>query len=1059
MGKSVFQSVCPKCLAVNSEDRAFCRRCGSSLRVGEDTLSYGSMPPQHEEGIRFFPGDKFSDRYQIIEEIGRGGMGRVYKARDKELNVNVALKIIRPEFAKDPTLIKRFKKETRLARSISHENVVSIFDIGELEQTKFISMEYIKGQNLKELLRTSGALTVDTAVHIGVQICRALKSAHQKGVIHCDLKPSNIMVDRNGDVHVMDFGLAKLMQREGTSLHERLAGTPPYFSPEQASGEDLDQRSDIYSIGCILYEMLTGKPTFSAESTAGYIDRHIRSKPRPPRKIRPDIPHALEKTVLKCLEKRKSNRFQTCEEIIQSLMPTTAEKKSSLPSFGKQLLKKPLFYFILIIMISMSLYFLFFAGKKEPAFVPGLTRISLAVLPFENRSGDPGVDKYKELIPDQIILDTQQSRYIFALPLIRLNAILKKMKHIPTKTLSMKELNGIAKEEKIQYFVQGKYSKLKKKLHFTINIIKPPQYETAASTEFEIGEDEDYMEKIDEMTVWLKTEMGFTRYQIIKDEDVRIKSLTKSPRALQLYFTAEKYYCERNFQKSIQALEEAIQLDPDFAMAYRKISDNYSYLGEGNKALQNAKKARELADQGRGSLRDRLLIQGYSYNIIDNDREKAIEAFKKVLEIYPEDEEAHAFLGSIYRTNQDWDLAEKHFLKIQLCTPDIAYSNLAWIYLNKGRYNRIIDLFIANKDIITPIIYYTRLADTYFYQGRTDPALKQALMIQKLFPDSPGNPERLGNIYQAQGNLPAARRQYEVLTENAKTRVLGRFWILFLLLEEGRYAECEEKTEDLLAGLKKEENIYDEINALLFLSYLQFQRHRFKESLRTCSQILDKTQEPSIHVVSLCYRGLNHLRMQDRKAAAADLNTIEVRLKQMKNPKLRQCYYQLLKGNILLDQGNYPGAQTWLNKAYASLPSQRSAYDEHAFFLGAAARAYSKSREWIDAITSTKEIQGLTAGRLQWGDIYVLSFYWAGKAALALGQNKEALGQFAVFLKLWKNADPDLPEIVDAKRRIKILHPGSPPLNPPPESSVFFPHDLFNRTDPWRNHPILCTFK
>ena len=217
-----------------------------------DTIAYPGTGKIVGGEIHFSPGEIFGRRYQIIEEIGRGGMGRIYKAQDLELGVTVAIKMIHPYHSSKPQFIEQFKQETLLGRSISNENVIRIFDIGEADQIKFISMEYVKGQSLDELTMVSGALNVETAVHMALQICQALNAAHKKKVLHCDLKPSNIMVDSKGSVHITDFGLATLMGADQKISGKRIVGTPPYLSPEQALGKPLDRRSDIYSLGCVL---------------------------------------------------------------------------------------------------------------------------------------------------------------------------------------------------------------------------------------------------------------------------------------------------------------------------------------------------------------------------------------------------------------------------------------------------------------------------------------------------------------------------------------------------------------------------------------------------------------------------------------------------------------------------------------------------------------------------------------------------------------------------------------------------------------------------------------
>ena len=272
MGGGAEPVYCPKCSAEIHADERVCPNCGAAIGDVSRTLTSGfTSILTNEDWQRFAPGNVFANRYTIIEEIGHGGMGRVYKAIDRSLGITVAIKIIRPEYASNPRVVDLFKKETVLARSISSENVVRVHDLGEAENTKYISMDFVEGQNLRDLIHASGSVTISAAVKFGQQICSGLAAAHKEGIIHRDLKPSNVMIDRTGRARVMDFGLAKTIDREGAPGVRSVVGTPEYLSPEQARGEKLDQRTDIYAIGLILYEMVTGRPVFEAETLTGYI--------------------------------------------------------------------------------------------------------------------------------------------------------------------------------------------------------------------------------------------------------------------------------------------------------------------------------------------------------------------------------------------------------------------------------------------------------------------------------------------------------------------------------------------------------------------------------------------------------------------------------------------------------------------------------------------------------------------------------------------------------------------------------------------------------------------
>jgi serine/threonine protein kinase len=229
----------------------------------------------------FAPGTIIGDRYEILEILGQGGMGAVYKARDNELDRLVALKIIRPELTTNPEILKRFKQELILARQVTHRNVIRIFDLGQADGFKFITMEYLEGQDLRAVLRDNGKLPPEKAAKVILQICRALEAAHTEGVIHRDLKPQNIMLDANGRAYVMDFGIARSAHLPGMTQTGALVGTPEYMSPEQAKGEKLDERSDLFSLGAILYELLVGLSPYHSDTPLATLWKRIQEKAKP----------------------------------------------------------------------------------------------------------------------------------------------------------------------------------------------------------------------------------------------------------------------------------------------------------------------------------------------------------------------------------------------------------------------------------------------------------------------------------------------------------------------------------------------------------------------------------------------------------------------------------------------------------------------------------------------------------------------------------------------------------------------------------------------------------
>jgi hypothetical protein len=259
-------------------------------------------------------------RYEILGEAGHGSMGNVYKARDRETGETVALKLLKPEIASDRAMMDRFKNELLFARKITHKNVCRVYEFNRVAGIAYTSMEFVEGESLRSVLNRFGGLPQRKATDLALQICSGLKEAHAQGIVHRDLKPENVMIDGQGNVKIMDFGIARSMEA-GTCLTGSMVGTPAYMAPEQVAGKPVDYRTDIYSLGLILYEMFTGVPAFSADNSIAVALKQMREDPPPPHEIEPSIPVATERVILKCLEKDPAKRFQSIAELESQFRP------------------------------------------------------------------------------------------------------------------------------------------------------------------------------------------------------------------------------------------------------------------------------------------------------------------------------------------------------------------------------------------------------------------------------------------------------------------------------------------------------------------------------------------------------------------------------------------------------------------------------------------------------------------------------------------------------------------------------------------------------------------
>jgi len=426
---------CPSCRSDNSLDSAYCVECGRDLRAPEDkeaevsavpaagaaepeavsnaeapiaeadpkesdaapseaVASLSEKPPSSPSDSsmtatlrmvrkEFGTGAIFADRYQIVEELGQGGMGRVYRAVDKKVNEEVAIKVVRPEISSDHRVIERFSNELRNARHISHKNICRMYDLFESEGLHFITMEYVPGENLKRFIRRSRQLTVGTAVAIAKQVAEGLEEAHRQGVVHRDLKPQNIMIDHEGNVRIMDFGIASSIKTRGMTVQGAMIGTPDYMSPEQVEGQEADARSDLYALGVVLYEMLTGRVPFEGETPLSVALKHKSLPPPDPASLNPLIPFELRRLILKCLEKDRDKRFSNAGEFLSALHrieeeiptaeralpePVQAEKSATLVPAPKKRRLLPVVVAASLALAVLAVWFLFL--RPRPADRP-----------------------------------------------------------------------------------------------------------------------------------------------------------------------------------------------------------------------------------------------------------------------------------------------------------------------------------------------------------------------------------------------------------------------------------------------------------------------------------------------------------------------------------------------------------------------------------------------------------------------------------------------------------------------------------------------------------------
>src|SRR5579862_4369096 len=458
---------------------------GSDQATMADQKSRATSPPTSKSSESYFVsaavlqlGAVLGNRYEIQQLLGEGGMGAVYKARDIELDRLVALKVIRPELAGNPAILQRFKQELILARQVTHRNVVRIFDLGEADGIKFITMEFIEGKDLRSLLLEHTKFSPEEAAEIIRQVCLALDTAHSEGVIHRDLKPQNIMRDASGRIVVMDFGLARSLESDGMTQTGALIGTMEYMSPEQGLGQELDQRSDLFTLGLIFYELLSGEVPYKADSALASLLKRTQERAVPLSSLDNKVPRVLNDIVAKCLEREPKARYSTARELLSDLeawQGKSAAASIRLPDirpWGEDLPWRWIGVAAVVVVLGITAFLL--RGKL---FGPAATQhgpvkplVSLAILPLRNASGDPSLNWMGPALSEMLRTDMGESSAMRTVASDRVSQILQDLRISPDANLDPDTLRRVAEFTSADHILWGQYVKFGDKIRIDVTL-------------------------------------------------------------------------------------------------------------------------------------------------------------------------------------------------------------------------------------------------------------------------------------------------------------------------------------------------------------------------------------------------------------------------------------------------------------------------------------------------------------------------------------------------------------------------------------------------------------
>jgi serine/threonine protein kinase/tetratricopeptide (TPR) repeat protein len=747
---------CPKCQFDNPDTVHFCGECGTQLISKKEIPATETLETPTEELTR---GTTFAGRYEIIEELGKGGMGKVYRVEDKKIKEEVALKLIKHEIASDKKTIERFSNELKMARKIAHRNVCRMFDLGEEKEVHYITMEYVRGEDLKSMIRMSKQLSVATSIDIAKQVCEGLAEAHRLGVIHRDLKPQNIMIDKEGNARIMDFGIARSIEAEGITEVGTIIGTPEYMSPEQVEGEEADTRSDIYSSGVILYEMVTGRVPFEGDKPLSVALKQKTETPLNPREVNDQIPEDLSSIILRCMEKDKGKRYQSVGELLSGLSKIKIRKLET----GK-------------------------VGEIK-------LKNSIAVLPFTDLS--PKEDQ-------EYFCDGMAEELINALSNIEGLQVASRTSSFQFREKGY-DIQDIGKKLKVQTVLEGSVRKAGNRLRITVQLINVDEGYHIWSEKFD-RDLEDIFAIQDEISLAIAEKL---KVKLLEEEkEALVKRYTEDHEAYNLYLMGRYFWngrYEGKLQKAIECFQQAINKDPLYAIAYAGIADCYNLLAiyglmapkeVYSKAEAAAKKALEI---------DKTLAEvhtsvGWIRTFFDWDWPVAENEFKKAIELNPAYATAHHWyaLHLVCRGRFDEGVTEiKQAHELDPLSL-IINRNLAWVYYFTCQYDQAIEQFMKTLEMDPNFIYtHLKLGWVYLNKSMYEEALAEFQKEKELSTSwNPFIEARIGLAYALMGKRIEAQQVLNNFMEQSKREYIppyGLACIYFALRKNNQGFKWMEK--------------------------------------------------------------------------------------------------------------------------------------------------------------------------------------------------------------------------------------------------------------------------